>query len=1321
MLTYRYIGPIDSDADVWQLRLIEDFFASEPFADSQGCCTGGYHSYAATGNFTELIEQHLREYIFRNDWFDEWMQRHCERFVQDAGPRYTQEAHVETEIMHPFEWLLRTEKAFRELDEKIAKIFEHIPFSDPQLQCLKAEFDQLALRFQSVEVWRDGLPISETTTLIQNTNVRLEAALDRQRNLVAELRQKKEEGTSKEEFEKQLHILRTLEDTYDALSETRSILSYSEVSARKVLLLTGEAGIGKTHTLVEEVSRCMVNGGVAVGIFGHKLRNVSSIRPALLQQLDCPHVTSFPEFLSLLDRKARERKCVALLAIDALNETVPRSCWQDELSGLLADIGEYPQIAFAMSVRSDYVNVTLPAGCDTWAPIEHQGFAGVEPAALQKFFSAYSINAPVYPPILPEFTNPLYLKLLCQTLQGQGQHDCPLPIPSWLDIHKNWMAEVQAKALRHTDLHLDQLRPTQIQRFLDSFSDRLLASGGAVSRDEAEEIARPMTGDRASHFVSLVISEQVLFESFDEASGREFLRFGYERSSDTYLADRLLRKLLLTPGNTLNEEIISKAFSPTGELSPYVSKGRSGPYNRTGVLRALMLLVPKAVRRELPNLLVGDNLAEGAIARSWFDSLLWRTQPDEFGGDDRYLWSLVEKFRPHMSWRAEDELDRWIRIGLIAQHPFAIPRLLHPWLKDLSMADRDAKWSIHLVPMWADEESMLSLSVKWAAKQNREGIRREIAWPLSLLLCWCCASSNTGLREDAGQGLCRLIVACPEVAEDLLGEFESCDDAYIVEMLLAALLGAVLNSRDQGWIARIARLVFEQHFSTGNARWCHLHIRYYAKRIVERGLVTGQLTEFVIPPFTSSLPLDDVPTKKQLSDEADDLRGQRRIIWSSTDDDFYRYILGGNSVSIPFSALPLPQSDEKERSHLGNDEPAIGRGQVRPGVFDIGLSGRFVAWNCLRLGWTPERFGDFDESHWIARDRIIREHKTERIGKKYQWISWRTLQAFLSDNYFAARRFHRADLVRYSEPKDIDEKTIDPLLWLKTDSVDIDDDGESPPFELSVPWPTWDRTAIEEWHANPEKEPSFERAVVSSPPDLQAISPGQWLHLTISQTWKPGWRPGNWNQSVTLYGRFLNVWLLAWAKLIKREDLEELKRNLTEESVQSRLIGIGRADYPHLDHLPLDRWAEYNGPEIDGFKSESGETYYDYWPVDYAEMLVQSSMESEYTLPTPWLVREWGLIFDLTTGVYSLSDGRPLFVNLFFQGGPDRVYAHLPTLREMLDESGWELTWFVRSEQMASLDHHKFTRATSMHGVAGLEGMNARMWCKGYKRIENGE
>lgn len=331
MLTYRYVGPVDSGADVGQLRLIEDFFASEPFADSHGRCTGGYHSYDTTANFSEFVERHLREILFKNDWFDGWMQRHCERFVQDAGPRYTQEAHVETEILYPFEWLLRTEKAFRELDEKIAAIYEHIPFNNPQFQEIKPEFEQLALLFQTVEIWRDGFPIAECNTLIQNTRDRLESALDGQRLLVADLRQEKEEGKPREEFEKQVRIFRRLEEAFDALREASSTLSYSEVSALKVLLLTGEAGIGKTHTLVEEVSRCVGNGGLAVGFFGHKLRNVSSLRSALLQQLDCPHFTNFSEFLTLLDRKARERKCLALLAIDALNETVPRSCWQDEL------------------------------------------------------------------------------------------------------------------------------------------------------------------------------------------------------------------------------------------------------------------------------------------------------------------------------------------------------------------------------------------------------------------------------------------------------------------------------------------------------------------------------------------------------------------------------------------------------------------------------------------------------------------------------------------------------------------------------------------------------------------------------------------------------------------------------------------------------------------------------------------------------------------------------------------------------------------------------------------------------------------------------
>ena len=192
MLTYRYIGSVDPGTDAGHLQKIETFFSGGPFVDNQGRCTGGYHTYIDFDEFEGIVEQHLREYMFRDDWFDDWMTRQCDRFVMDAGPRYTKAAHVETDIMQSFDWLLRTEIAFRELDNKLSTVYTSVPFNDPQLQDLKSEFDKLAQRFRKIQVWRDGFPIDECNALFLKVQEKVESALEKQREVFDLLRQVEE-------------------------------------------------------------------------------------------------------------------------------------------------------------------------------------------------------------------------------------------------------------------------------------------------------------------------------------------------------------------------------------------------------------------------------------------------------------------------------------------------------------------------------------------------------------------------------------------------------------------------------------------------------------------------------------------------------------------------------------------------------------------------------------------------------------------------------------------------------------------------------------------------------------------------------------------------------------------------------------------------------------------------------------------------------------------------------------------------------------------------------------------------------------------------
>ena len=83
------------------------------------------------------------------------------------------------------------------------------------------------------------------------------------------------------------------------------------------------------------------------------------------------------------------------------------------------------------------------------------------------------------------------------------------------------------------------------------------------------------------------------------------------------------------------------------------------------------------------------------------------------------------------------------------------------------------------------------------------------------------------------QGLTRLLVACPEAFESFLPDFLEVNDAYILEGVLLAVLGGVLDGAKPEMAANAAMRVYESQFPEGNPRWCHVTIRHYARCIVE--------------------------------------------------------------------------------------------------------------------------------------------------------------------------------------------------------------------------------------------------------------------------------------------------------------------------------------------------------------------------------------------------------------------------------------------------------------------------------------------------------
>lgn len=135
--------------------------------------------------------------------------------------------------------------------------------------------------------------------------------------------------------------------------------------------------------------------------------------------------------------------------------------------------------------------------------------------------------------------------------------------------------------------------------------------------------------------------------------------------------------------------------------------------------------------------------------------------------------------------------------------------------------------------------------------------------------------------------------------------------------------GVILDGADREMAAKAAMRVYESQFPEGNARWCDVSIRHYARCIVEvaqaKGWLCGIDLAVVRPPYQSSLPLAGIPDKQGL-EALDTSRGYGRVVFSACGHDFYRYIIDSNHPSsFQFSSSPLPDSGEPSAPFLQSE------------------------------------------------------------------------------------------------------------------------------------------------------------------------------------------------------------------------------------------------------------------------------------------------------------------------------------------------------------------------------------------------------------------
>ena len=119
-----------------------------------------------------------------------------------------------------------------------------------------------------------------------------------------------------------------------------------------------------------------------------------------------------------LDRLGAKAGRRALLLIDGINEG-DRAAWRKALSSLSQRVREFENVGIVLTCRRPYEELLLKSNdAKGYVRVEHFGFEDREFDAQLEYFSHYGLSAPDVPLIAPEFSRPLFLKILCEAISG---------------------------------------------------------------------------------------------------------------------------------------------------------------------------------------------------------------------------------------------------------------------------------------------------------------------------------------------------------------------------------------------------------------------------------------------------------------------------------------------------------------------------------------------------------------------------------------------------------------------------------------------------------------------------------------------------------------------------------------------------------------------------------------------------------------------------------------------------------------------------------------------------------------------------------------
>ena len=779
--------------------------------------------------------------------------------VANLGPRYCRKVNVRTGTARYFECVAKTPFYYKRLSRTIDSwLTEKSYRTKPESTRIgKLEADLKLLREDFVTAL-SGLDMS-VGALINFSDLMkraddLQGEIEEVRhNLYSDYSLTRDDEKARKELDADESRLREISSDLYSFTEDYADLKI-DMANNPYMIIKGEAGCGKSHLLGDVASNRIAEGLPTLLFLGTDF-NDGSYESVITSKIGFSG--TFPEFLSSFNQIGCQVGSRALLMIDALNEGDHANLWKNRLSGLIKSLNEYPAIGLVVSVRDTYYEDVIPDDVKTKSKatvIEHKGFKGLEYEAVKQFCKAYELNLPNVPILTPEFCNPLFLKIICDTLEASGEKDFPQGF--------NGVSSLFSQYFCVQDKQFAKNRAVYKYRKVVSKSVRLLAipifeaKYNLLNMQEADRMLQTAFPACPSLLADLIDNNILLKTKAPFSDEKEdCVVLCYQRISDFIIARETIKQYQdweAFAGNVIEDKALREIIVESHWLYK-------------GVLEALAILIPETFGHEISDLIRfipkkylnrNFNSCLDYIAEAQISSLNWRSI--ESINKDTIRGFLNSKF-----FRIDPDIwyYKLTELSTIPNHPFNAD-YFHAMMMRCPMPQRDGSFQFFFNDCagYDDEKcaNPLRRLIDWAWSEDISvNTDAESARLAAIMLTWLLSSTYIKHRDEATKALVNLLSEKVDVLIETMRLFEKVDDMYIYERLFAVAYGVSLRTSSDEDLEKLARYVYDTIFKHGTPPKDIL-LRDHARNIVEYANYKTGLSHVnmrkVRPPYSSTLP-----------------------------------------------------------------------------------------------------------------------------------------------------------------------------------------------------------------------------------------------------------------------------------------------------------------------------------------------------------------------------------------------------------------------------------------------------------------------------------